>query len=183
MNNIKFTGLKNVLQKFDEHDWIGSFSSGNWEISYGGYDLWFELYYKNQPVMQCIDGKLLSDFGLDDTNKLKLFNKVLEEYDHLKINDKDIAYKIVGKNIKSFMEFEEQTSIIYPFAVVFNALSKETLSNIVDKCDGYIDTETIYDAIEFVVGKNPKLKDEKFVNEIFEEYQNKAKEKRNLIKG
>ena len=170
------------MKKFEEHDWRGSFSSGNWKITNGGYDLWFELYYKNQPVMQCIDGKLLSDFGLDDENKLKLFNKVLEEYDCLKINDKDIANKLVRKNIKSFMEFEERTSIIYPFAVVFNALSKETLSNIVDKCDGYIDTETIYDAIKFVVGENPKLKDEKFVNETFEEYQNKSKWKRSLIK-
>lgn len=47
------------------HGWKGSFSNGNWKIVKGGYDLWFELYYRDHPVVQCIDGKLSSYFGFE----------------------------------------------------------------------------------------------------------------------
>ena len=48
--DLKFTGLKDVLKKFDENGWKGSFSRGAWQLGNGAYDCWFELYYQGQPV-------------------------------------------------------------------------------------------------------------------------------------
>lgn len=84
MKKIKLDGLKDVLQTFNDHGWEGSFSRGNWRIANGGYDLWFELYYKNQPVVQCVSGELSSNFGLDASEKEMVFGKILEVYDDLK---------------------------------------------------------------------------------------------------
>lgn len=81
-----FTGLKDVLRTFDEHGWKGSFTRGLWEIGNGGYDCWFVLKYKGLPVAQCIAGELESNFScVSDDEKEKMFSKILEVYDHLKV--------------------------------------------------------------------------------------------------
>ena len=42
MNKISFVGLKNALKKFDEN---GKYSKrGDWSITVGGYDLYWEIY-------------------------------------------------------------------------------------------------------------------------------------------
>lgn len=41
-----------------------SYKRGDWGISEGGYDLWFEIYYKDIPKIQCVDGEL--ELGNDD---------------------------------------------------------------------------------------------------------------------
>lgn len=84
MENMKLSGLKNVLQAFDEHGWEGSFTRDYWRIANGANDLWFELYYKNQPVVQCISGELSSNFGLDNSEKEMVLSKILEVYEDLK---------------------------------------------------------------------------------------------------
>ena len=73
--------------------------------------------------------------------------------------------------IRDFMEFEKKTSIIYPFASDFEELSAEYLLKIEEKCNGDTDAETIYAAIEEVVGANPQLKDRAFVAIAFAAYQ------------
>lgn len=73
--------------------------------------------------------------------------------------------------IRDFMEFEKKTSIIYPFASDFEELSVEHLLKIEEKCNGDTDAETIYAAIEEVVGANPQLKDRSFVALAFTAYQ------------
>lgn len=85
MENLKLSGLKNVLKKFDEHQWKGSFTNGNWRIANGGYDLWFELYYCNQPVVRCEGGVLSSSFDLPLIEKAKLYHKILETFVHLSL--------------------------------------------------------------------------------------------------
>lgn len=83
-----YTGLKDVLRTFDEHGWKGSFTRGLWEIGNGGYDCWFELYYKGLPVAQCIAGELESNCAwVSDVEKEKLLGKILEVYDHLKVRN------------------------------------------------------------------------------------------------
>lgn len=77
----------------------------------------------------------------------------------------------VRQAIQDFMDFEKETSIIYPFAVVFHELSEDSLRAIEEKCNGNTDTDTLYDAIEEVVGANPKLKDKKFTAAALAEYQ------------
>lgn len=83
MATILLTGLTSVLKAFDRNGWKGSFVSGEWKISNGGYDLWFELYYSGNVVAQCVDGRLISNFGLSDMEKTRMFNKILEIYERL----------------------------------------------------------------------------------------------------
>lgn len=80
---MKFSGLKDVLKTFDEHGWKGSFTRESWTIGNGGYDCWFELYYKGQPVASCLAGVLESNSYLDVGEKEKLLSKILEVYPHL----------------------------------------------------------------------------------------------------
>lgn len=96
---MKFTGLKELLRTFDEHGWKGSFTRGLWEIGNGGYDCWFELYYKCLPVARCIAGELeCNSPWVNDVEKEKMFNKILEVYDHLKTPDKKPALDNVIKS-------------------------------------------------------------------------------------
>lgn len=95
-----FAGLKDVLKTFDEHGWKGSFSRGPWKIANGGYDCWFELYYKGLPVARCIAGELESNVSwVNDVEKEKMFNKILEVYDHLK--------EMNANNVKANFSFGE----------------------------------------------------------------------------
>ena len=51
MEKVNLAGLKRVLEKFDED---GKCVRGtHWKIANGGYDLWWELYYDEQPVVRC----------------------------------------------------------------------------------------------------------------------------------
>ena len=80
---MKFSGLKDALKTFDEHGWKGSFTREFWTIGNGGYDCWFELYYKGQPVASCIAGVLESNSDIDVGEKGTLLSKILEVYPHL----------------------------------------------------------------------------------------------------
>jgi len=85
---LLFTGLKDVLRTFEEHGWKGTYTRGLWQIGNGGYDCWFELTYKGLPVARCIDGELESNVPwVDDNEKEKIFSKILEVYDHLKVRE------------------------------------------------------------------------------------------------
>lgn len=54
--DISFKGLKSALKKFDEN---GKYARcGHWSIANGGYDLYWEIYYKGCPVLQCIAGEV-----------------------------------------------------------------------------------------------------------------------------
>lgn len=76
-HDYKMAGLRDVLRKFDSN---GKFAkSGHWHIANGGYDLDWELYYDDVPVVQCIAGELenghLPDFAWN-----KVRNIILSEY-------------------------------------------------------------------------------------------------------
>lgn len=94
MENLKFSGLKNVLKAFDDHAWQGSFNRDNWRIANGANDLWFELYYKDTPVVQCIAGELSSDFGLKFSEEEMLLGKILEVYDNLKVKKPNLTRRL-----------------------------------------------------------------------------------------
>ena len=82
-----FSGLKDLLRTFDEHGWKGSFKREFWTIGNGGYDCWFELYYKGIPVARCIDGVLEGNFNyVDAAEEEKLFSKVREVFPHLEFS-------------------------------------------------------------------------------------------------
>ncbi len=50
--------LKTALTNFKGRNWKGRTKCGNWAVANGGYDLWFEVYYNDVPVMQCVAGEL-----------------------------------------------------------------------------------------------------------------------------
>ena len=61
-------------------------------------------------------------------------------------------------DVVSFLAFESETSIIYPFALDFDSLTMEIVSSIVEKCNGFThDTETLYKICEMELGINKKL--------------------------
>ena len=85
--DLKFAGLKDVLKRFDENGWKGTFTHGDWQIANGAYDCWFELYYKGEPVARCVAGELSCDFDLSDEQKLMLAQKIVGVYDNLKSDE------------------------------------------------------------------------------------------------
>ncbi len=85
--DLKFSGLTDVLKRFDENGWKGSFTHGDWQIANGAYDCWFELYYKGEPVARCVAGELSCDFDLDEGLKLMLAQKIVAVYDNLKSDE------------------------------------------------------------------------------------------------
>ena len=68
---IKFRGLKPILKKFDDN---GKCVKGtHWSIANGGYDLWWELYYDDIPILQCVAGELkIAVCGLTESTKKKI---------------------------------------------------------------------------------------------------------------
>lgn len=85
MSSMHFSGLESVLKSFDSHGWQGTFSSGNWRISNGGYDLWFELSYNGQVVAQCNAGEVCTDFSPEIPEKEELIKRILSAYAHLTV--------------------------------------------------------------------------------------------------
>ncbi len=78
-------------------------------------------------------------------------------YEGMSYDEPGEGYERIRNAIQDYMLFEEDTSEIYPFAATYGELSEETIRTIVEKCDGYTDTESIYIAIDSVVGTNPEL--------------------------
>lgn len=79
-----FGNFKRMLLRFDNNGWKGRYNEGPWSIANGGYDLWFEIYYNNTLVAQCIDGEVSSHFNINGIDNKKLVNKILEIFPHLK---------------------------------------------------------------------------------------------------
>lgn len=50
---VNMGGFKNMLRTYNEKG--GSVKNGPWRICDGAYDLWFELYYNETPILGCTD--------------------------------------------------------------------------------------------------------------------------------
>lgn len=121
-----FTGLKDVLRTFDEHGWKGSFTRGLWVIGNGGYDCWFELTYKGLPVVRCIAGELESTSWVSDEEKEKLFGKILEVYDNLKVRGDDFLEGLVQE------EADEETIAMW-FDALLESVGKSSVEELTQK--------------------------------------------------
>ena len=77
---FELKGLRECLRSFDNN---GRYARrGRWHIANGGYDLQWELYYDNTPIVDCVDSELefigrISDYS----NANKVIKIILEEYD------------------------------------------------------------------------------------------------------
>lgn len=80
IQNIDFRGFRNILRRFDENGY--HVSATHWSMAKGGYDRWWEIYYDNMPVMNCIAGTI-ENICLQDDLFERLKNIVLEEYSEL----------------------------------------------------------------------------------------------------
>ncbi len=81
-------GLKNILNKFDKD---GMYVCGtHWKIVNGGYDLYWQLYYDNIPVVSCILNELEND-GLDKDTFKKVCAVILETYNVNTLNPIKVA--------------------------------------------------------------------------------------------
>lgn len=80
-----FSGLQVALKRFEKD---GEYAKcGHWSIASGGYDLWWEIYYKGYTVLQCISGELKGGFRpfieFDENKERRLIEKVKEIYPDL----------------------------------------------------------------------------------------------------
>lgn len=80
--------LRLLLQIFDEYGWKGSYSVGNWSITNGGYDLWFEIYYNQIAQIQCIAGEL-TVVNEEVINLKAVLNCVLEVYSNVRAREEE----------------------------------------------------------------------------------------------
>lgn len=56
MKKLNFTALAKVMEKIDDNGRSGR--CGNWYMGLGGYDMGYEIYYKNEPI-----GRVNYEFG------------------------------------------------------------------------------------------------------------------------
>lgn len=116
------------------------------------------------PTGSYIDGSFA--LSLDDPEEIR------EYYNYNQLDEVSVR-----QAIRDFMAFEKKTCIIYPFASSFEEMSEELLLKIEEKCAGHTDSETIYDAIVEVAGRNPCLNDRDFVAAAFAAYEKKLEQR------
>lgn len=76
--NISLRGLKQCLEHFDNYGGYW-YETKNWQIAHGGYDLTWQLYWKDPQygivaVVDCVNGRYLENDCLDDD----VFNRIVK---------------------------------------------------------------------------------------------------------
>ena len=94
---ISLEGLRNCLRKFDEG--VRYAESGRWSIGKGGYDLAFEVYYRDStdykvPVIDCIQDTWdvngwLENIGLPETEYKRVAKVIMDEYSDVKLSKEE----------------------------------------------------------------------------------------------
>lgn len=96
MGKIKLIGLRTALRKFDEDGY--SATSGRWSLGKGGYDLLWEVCYRQDdvpaylPIIDCMPvtrekytGILENIGGLPDEEFKRIADVIMDEYDDVTI--------------------------------------------------------------------------------------------------
>lgn len=79
-----FTGFEEMLSEFDED---GKYAEcENFSIALGGYDKWFEICYKGQPVCDCVAGDI-QIWGVPSSIKTIMEEKLYIWDDKLKFEE------------------------------------------------------------------------------------------------
>ena len=58
----------------------------------------------------------------------------------------------IEHSIRAYLDFESETSILYPFLKTPDQVSPEKMQKIVELCGGFDDTETVYESCLQVLG-------------------------------
>lgn len=79
---ISCRGLRKILRRFDAD---GHHVQGrHWSVAKGGYDLWWQLYYDDVPVADCVCGELYNDC-LPEAVFKKIADIIIQEYPDVQI--------------------------------------------------------------------------------------------------
>lgn len=63
------------------HGKAKSYKDGDWRVAVGGYDLWFEVYLKDEWLIRCVNGELDWRRDVLSGNEMeKLLEIIVEEY-------------------------------------------------------------------------------------------------------
>lgn len=83
-NKYNFTSFDKMLRDFDEN---GKYAEcKEFSIALGGYDKWFEISYKGQPVCDCVDGDI-QVWGVPDITRNIIENKLYNWDNKLKFEE------------------------------------------------------------------------------------------------
>lgn len=83
-NKYDFTGFDKMLREFDED---GRYAEcKEFSIALGGYDKWFEISYKGQPVCDCVAGDI-QIWGVPSSIKTIMEEKLYNWDDKLKFEE------------------------------------------------------------------------------------------------
>lgn len=147
-----FGNLRKALDTFDRN---GRYSSrGHWSIARGGYDLWFEIYYDNYPVVDCVAGELerCNSDELSDPDYIRVCELIHEVYPDIPM-PKLWAYRItyLGSGNEVYepgevIDSDENGEIYYSQDEAFSAALDEI------KYSGYLTREEC-DIDTFEVGE------------------------------
>ena len=107
MNTKDLNELNSCLKQFNSDLETNNIQCGNFSIAGGGYDLDWELYYQNVPIVDCIDNTIIMNdfeisinkFGLDidklsDTIKDYFKKAIVVKFDEVK----DIKNAVIVNN-------------------------------------------------------------------------------------
>ncbi len=107
LNEASLADLRKVLQGYEENG--HSVKSGDWEIATGGYNLNWQLYYKGEPVADCIEnsvtgsGGTLEHVNMDREDFLKVSKVIKEEYPDVLTKAEEKA-ELTGLDYKTLWE-------------------------------------------------------------------------------
>lgn len=107
LNEASLADLRKVLQGYEENG--HSAKSGDWEIATGGYDLNWQLYYKGDPVVDCIENSVTGSGGtiehvnMDREDFLKVSKVIKEEYPDVLTKAEEKA-ELTGLDYKTLWE-------------------------------------------------------------------------------
>lgn len=91
---MKISRLGDLRQAYLTYSNNGRYGKrGLWAVASGGYDLWFEVYYDNIPILDCVDGEIDNRFDLDIAD-FDAICQVITSIDDYKINRK-YGYDII----------------------------------------------------------------------------------------
>ena len=122
----KLTGLIAALSRFNLN---GDYAkSGHWIIAKGGYDLDWQLYYDEKPVIDCVSGTLEND-NLPSTDFENIAKVIVSVYPDVKVGDsaKKSNYPrydvLLGFNTKQLWVYDNEEDVyIDPPAEVLDNL-------------------------------------------------------------
>lgn len=79
MSEKRYKGnLRSLMQRFSNGN-KGTYTDGDWSVSVGGYDLWFEVYLENVPVFSCIGGYVKFTGAVLSIEEAKKYAKIIVE--------------------------------------------------------------------------------------------------------